>query len=81
MAYDRERQPVGALINTAARGLCMDCGREFAGELGVRLVVSRGVVGVEVFICTDKEMHSLGRVEMHNLPFVRLDDVNPRTAT
>ena len=76
MATEQERQPIRGLPDTVVCGFCMDCHREIHGHIGVRLVVYRGVPGVEVYLCTSTEMHALGRVELSVLPIVRLSDAD-----
>ena len=66
----KELTPVRECSESAVTGLCMDCGQEFAGRLGLHFVVQGGVVGVEVLILSGDEMHALGRVQVGLIPTV-----------
>jgi hypothetical protein len=65
-----DKQPVRHVPHALVRGVCMDCGQEFAGSIALHTVVVRGVPGIVVWVVNHNEMHALARVPMTLLPVV-----------
>lgn len=62
---------------TTVTARCIDCDLEFTGVLAVRLIRPAEGPGLEILVADEKrnEAHAIGRVQLHLIPIVTLDDV------
>lgn len=71
-----DKEPARILIGVPITGVCIDCLREFKGELGVRFIETPEGPGVELLVCVDshdesrREVHAIGRVKKEDIPTV-----------
>jgi hypothetical protein len=70
MSEERNREPMRACVGSVARGICMVCHEEIAGELGLKCVIIGGVPGIMVLIDGRDGAHPIACVQLDVIPVV-----------
>ncbi len=76
MPIDYEPAQVAPGVRIVAK--CMDCGKVFSGEVGVRFIETPEGQGVEIGICPGSEFHAVTRIERGLIPTVKVENVRRR---
>jgi len=72
---ESEREPLRMVIGAEITAVCIDCGEEFTGTVGLRFIETPEGPGIEVCVCAAYQAHAIARIQRELIPVVEVTEV------